>query len=69
MPATVAEMPHGSHPALPDLSRRDRPEPVPPEPNRVMRDVDPPFVQQILDIRQRQPIVNVHHFGQTDDLG
>jgi hypothetical protein len=34
-----------------------------------MRDVDPPFVQQILDIRQRQPIVNVHHFGQTDDLG
>ena len=43
MPATVAEMAHGSHPAPPDLCRKDRPEPVPPEPDRFMRDVDPPL--------------------------
>jgi hypothetical protein len=41
MPATVAEMAHGCHPAPSDLCRENRSEPVPLEPDRFMRDVDP----------------------------
>ena len=68
MPATVAEMAHGIPPAPSDLSRKDRPEPGPPEPDRFMGDIDPPLVQQVLHIPQRQRISDVHHHGQADDL-
>jgi hypothetical protein len=65
----IAEMAHGSHPVPPDLCRKDRPEPVPPEPDRFMRDIDPPLMQHVLDSPQRQRIADVHHHGQADDLG
>jgi hypothetical protein len=32
-----------------------------------MRDVDPPLVQQVLDIPQLQRVADVHHHGQTDN--
>jgi hypothetical protein len=34
-----------------------------------MADVDATLVQQILDIPKRKREANVHHHGQTDDLG
>src|SRR5580692_7266286 len=42
--------------------------PVPPEPDRLMADVDPALGQQILDVAQRQWVSHVHHHDQTDDL-
>ena len=34
-----------------------------------MADVDAALEQQILDVAQRQRIVNVHHHNEPDDLG
>ena len=38
------------HPLLADLGGEDRTEPVPPEPDRLMANLDPSLVQKILDI-------------------
>jgi hypothetical protein len=40
MPASMAEIPHRLDPATADLGRENRAEPVPPEPHRLVRDVD-----------------------------
>jgi len=53
MPASMTECTHRLNAVLPDLSSENRPEPVPPEPHRLVRDVDPAFVQQFLDVLQR----------------
>lgn len=45
---------HGFDLAPPDLGREDRPELVPPEPHRLMRDVDAAPMQQILDVARRE---------------
>jgi hypothetical protein len=52
MQTPMLETPHDLEPVSPDLSREDHPGPVPPEPHRFMRDVDPALMQQILDIPQ-----------------
>ncbi len=44
----------GLHPLLPDLIGEHGPEPPPPEPHRLMADVDAALVQQVLDVAQRQ---------------
>ena len=54
------------NPALPDLRGEDQAEPVPPQPHHLMTDVDTAFVQQILDLAQRQRIADVHHHRQAD---
>tara|TARA_E500000331_G_scaffold322927_1_gene338143 strand:- start:239 stop:373 length:135 start_codon:yes stop_codon:yes gene_type:complete len=41
------------HAALPDLSQKHRTEPVPPEPHRLMTNVDATLGQQILDLAQQ----------------
>ena len=52
MPPTMPEIPHRLDAAAPDLRRENRPEAVPPESHRLMRDVDAALVQQILDVPQ-----------------
>tara|TARA_R110002073_G_scaffold34954_2_gene102905 strand:- start:1578 stop:2006 length:429 start_codon:yes stop_codon:yes gene_type:complete len=54
---------------LADLCREHWPEPVPPEAHRFMRDVDAPFVEQILHVSQRERETDENHHGQADDLG
>ena len=44
-------------------------EPVPPEPNRLMADIDATLVQQIFDISKRKWITHIHHYRQADDFG
>jgi len=44
-------------------------ETVPPEPNRLVTDVDAPFEQNILDLPQRQRIADIHHHHEADHLG
>ena len=48
--------------------RRTLGQTVPPEPDRLVADVDPALGQQILDVAQRQRLSHVHHHDQTDDL-
>jgi len=40
---------------LSDLSYGHRPEPVPPKPQCLVRDVDPAFVELVLDVAKNQP--------------
>ena len=54
---------------FPDLSSEHRPEPVPPEADRLVRDIDAPFVEQVLDVPKRERKPDVHHHRQADDLG
>src|SRR5665811_882932 len=55
--------------SFPDRSREHRSEPVTPEPNRLVADIDPPLVEQILDLSQRKRIADVHHHHEADHLG
>jgi hypothetical protein len=48
----MTECTHRLNAVPPDLSSDNRPEPVLPEPHRLVRDVDPAFVQQVLDVPQ-----------------
>ena len=54
---------------LSDLRREQWTEPVPPEPHRLVADLDAALVQQILDVAQRERILDIQHHGQADDLG
>jgi hypothetical protein len=56
-------------PFLADLSGKQRAKSVPPKSNRLIADVDAAFVQKILDVPKRQRETDIHHHGQTDDLG
>src|SRR6056297_471711 len=68
VPSPVAGF-HASDAPLPDLGGEHRPKPVPPEPNRLVTDLDTTLVQQILDVSERQREADVHHDRQADDLG
>lgn len=45
------------------------PEPIPPEPDGLMADLDTTLMQQVLDVPQRPRQTNVEHHRQADDLG
>jgi hypothetical protein len=55
-------------PAPTSLRRKHRTEPIPPEPHRLMADVDAAFEQQILDLAQRKRIADLQHHRQANDL-
>ncbi len=55
--------------ALLDLAGKERTEPVPPEANRFVADIDAALMQQVLNIPQREREPDVHHRGKPDDLG
>ena len=54
---------------LPDLCGKHRTKPIPPEPHRLMADIDPSFMKQVLDLPQRQGEADIHHHRQADNLG
>ena len=57
------------NPAFPDLRSKHRPKPVPPEPHRLVADIDATFEQHVLNLAQRQRVADVHHHREADDLG
>lgn len=67
MPSPLAR-PHTLDPTFPDLGCEHRAEAMPPEPDRLVADVDPTFVQQVFDIPKRQREADIHHHGKTDNL-
>jgi hypothetical protein len=65
-------MPEGAHrlnTTATDLGSEDGAESVPPEPHRLVRDVDPALVQQIFHVPQGEREADVEHHRQADDLG
>jgi len=60
--------PHALNPLAADLAGEHRAEPVPPQPNRLMADVDAALEQKILDVAQRQRVADVHYHHQPDHL-
>jgi hypothetical protein len=44
---------------FPDLRRKQRTEPIPPEPYCLMADIDATFMQDIFDLTQRQGVADV----------
>ena len=56
MPAPLRIAAHVRDASPADLRGEHRAKPVPPEPDRLMADVDPAFGQQVLDVAQRQRI-------------
>src|SRR5271165_3655339 len=66
MPTPLDEAAHVRNPPLSDLRREHRAKPVPPKPDCLMADIDPPLGQEILDVAQRQRVPDVHHHDQTD---
>ncbi|WP_156361586.1 hypothetical protein [Sphingomonas sp. Leaf67] len=53
-------------PLAADLTGEHWTKPVPPQPHRLMADVDPAFEQQVLHISQRQRETYVHQHHQPD---
>ena len=52
-----------------DLGCEQRAKSILPEPHRFVADLDATLVQKILHIPQRKRKPNIHHDGQTDNLG
>ena len=57
------------NPPLPDLGGKYRAEPGPPEPYRLVADIDAALEQQVLDLPQRQRIPDIHHHREADYFG
>jgi len=69
MPAPPCSGPHLSGTLLPNLGRKQGTKPVPPGSYRLVADIDPAFLEQILDLTQRQRKPDIHHHRQADHLG
>ena len=54
--------------SFPDLSGEHRTEPVPPQPHRLVTDVDATLEQDLLDLAKRQRIPDVQHHRKADNL-
>ncbi len=54
---------------LPDFRSKHWTEPVPPESNRLVANIDPTLEQEIFDLPQRQRIADVRHHREVDNLG
>ena len=69
VPAPLRQGPQSSRSLLPDLRGEHRTEPIPPEPHRLMADIDPSFMKQILNVPQRRRKSDIHHHREADHLG
>ena len=54
---------------FPDLRGEHRAEPVPPEPYRLVADIDATLEQPIFDLPQPQRLANIHHHCEANGLG
>jgi hypothetical protein len=69
MPAPVAKAAHPAHALAANVTGEQRAEPVQPQPDRLMADVDPALEQQVFHVPQRQWEADVHQHHQPDHLG
>ena len=59
----MGESPHMLHALATDSGGEQWPEAVPPEPDRLVADLDPALSQEILHIPERQQVLHVHRGG------
>jgi len=64
----MAKAAHPVHPLPAYVAGEQGTKPVPPEPHRLVADVDTPVEQQVLDIPQAQRKPHVHQHHQADHL-
>ena len=72
MPTVPAPALVGARPVDPpasDLGGEHRPEPVAPEPHRLVAHLDAPLVLKVLDVPQRRREPYKYHHCQANDLG
>jgi hypothetical protein len=65
----VGQGPHLVDTLSPDLCGDNPARPAPPEPHRLMADLDAEFVQMILDVAQQARVTDIEHDRQADDFG
>jgi len=68
VPAPMGKGSHRLNPLAADLAGEHRTEPVPPEPHRLMADVDAALGQQVFHVPQREREADVHQHHQPDHL-
>jgi hypothetical protein len=54
---------------LPDLRGEHRTKPVPPGTYRLVADINPTFMEHVLDLPQRQGEADIHHHSKADNFG
>jgi hypothetical protein len=69
VPTPMGEAAHPADPLPANVCRKQRSEPVPPEPHGLMADVDPALEEQVFDVPQTQWKPNVHQHHEADHLG
>ena len=68
VPAPVGMAAHSRYSLAPDIGCEHRTEAIPPEPHRLMADVDPSLEQQVFDIAQRKRKPHIHHYDKAEHL-
>lgn len=69
MPLQLRKQSHPRRPLASEIGREHRANPVPPEQDRLVADVDAALLQQVLDVSQRKWKPDIWHNRQADDLG
>ena len=66
MPLPMTKATHTANPLPPNISREHRTKPVPPEPNRLMADIDTALKQQVLHVPQAKWETHIHQNDKAD---
>jgi hypothetical protein len=69
VPLPLPEAFHAADSLAADISGKQRTEPVPPQADGLVADVDPALGQQVFDVPQTQRESLIHHHDEADDLG
>lgn len=69
LPAPLSPTPHRFRSTFPDLVREESAEPIYPETDAFVADVDPTLMPEVFDIAQRQREAQVNHDCELDDFG
>ena len=64
----MRELAHVLNPLAADLSGEHRAEPVPPEPDGLMADVDAPLEQEVFDVSEGDWVSDLHRDDEPDDF-
>jgi len=69
IPFPMAETAHSAHTLPPNIGRKHRAKTIPPQPHRLVADVNAAFEQQILHVPKRQRETHIHQHDKADHLG
>nr|WP_239807239.1 hypothetical protein [Croceicoccus hydrothermalis] len=68
VPLPMAKTAHPIYPLAANVGREHRTEPVPPQPDRLMANVDAAFRQEVFHVPQRKRKSDIYHHDQSDDF-